>query len=107
MLVNMLGFYVLIVSVVCFWIYCVGGLSVGDIVCIVGVVGFGVGLGFVVVIIGVLCWELVIICGWGCILGLVLLVMLGVLLFWFGWCLCLLWIFCWILVFFNGCVVVL
>ena len=66
---NVLGFHAITASAVRFRIYRAGGLGAGDTARIVGVAGMGVGLGFVVVITGALCWEPAITHGWGRIPG--------------------------------------
>lgn len=83
-LANVLGFHAVTASAVRFRIYRAAGLSAEDTARIVGVAGLGVGLGFVVVITGALCWEPAITHGWGRIPGVALLATLGGLLAWLG-----------------------
>lgn len=81
---NVLGFHAVTASAVRFRIYRAAGLGAEDTARIVGVAGLGVGLGFVVVITGALCWEPAITHGWGRIPGVALLATLGGLLVWLG-----------------------
>ncbi len=79
---NTLGFHALTGSAVRYRIYGAAGLGMGDVARIVSLAGLGVGLGFVVVITGALCWEPHITLGWGRWPGLALLLMLGTGLIW-------------------------
>ena len=79
---NTLGFHAVTGSAVRYRIYAAAGLGAGDIARIVGLAGLGVGLGFVVVITGALCWQPAITHGWGRLPGTLLLVLLAGLLAW-------------------------
>lgn len=62
---NTLGFHAITGGAVRYRVYHASGLEVGDIARIVALAGLGVGMGFVVVITGALCWEPSIARGWG------------------------------------------
>lgn len=79
---NTLGFHAITGTALRYRIYATAGLGTGDIARIVGLAGFGVGLGFVVVIAGALCWQPAITQGWGRLPGAVLLLLLLALLIW-------------------------
>jgi phosphatidylglycerol lysyltransferase len=79
---NTLGFHAITGTALRYRIYATAGLGAGDIARIVGLAGLGVGLGFVVVITGALCWQPAITHGWGRLPGIVLCVLLAALLIW-------------------------
>ncbi len=79
---NTLGFHAITGAALRYRIYATAGLGAGDIARIVALAGFGVGLGFVVVITGALCWQPAITEGWGRWPGAVLLLSLIALLAW-------------------------
>jgi phosphatidylglycerol lysyltransferase len=79
---NTLGFHAITGVALRYRIYAAAGLGTGDIARIVGLAGLGVGLGFVVVIAGALCWQPAITQGWGRLPGVVLLALLLALLIW-------------------------
>jgi phosphatidylglycerol lysyltransferase len=81
---NTLGFHAITGTALRYRIYAAAGIGAGDVARIVGVVGLGVALGFVVVITGALCWQPAITHGWGRLPGALLLLMLAVLLIWLG-----------------------
>ncbi|WP_426701956.1 UPF0104 family protein [Rhodanobacter sp. Col0626] len=79
---NTLGFHAITGVALRYRIYATAGLGTGDIARIVGLAGFGVGLGFVVVVAGALCWQPAITQGWGRLPGVGLLLLLLALLVW-------------------------
>lgn len=79
---NTLGFHAITGTALRYRIYATAGLGTGDIARIIGLAGFGVGLGFVVVIAGALCWQPAITQGWGRLPGVGLLLLLLALLIW-------------------------
>ncbi len=81
---STLGFHALTGTALRYRIYASAGLGGGDTARIVGVAGLGVGLGFVVVLSGALCWQPAITHGWGRLPGIVLAVLLAALLAWLG-----------------------
>ncbi|MHB1057440.1 MAG: UPF0104 family protein [Rhodanobacter sp.] len=80
---NTLGFHAITGTALRYRIYATAGLGAGDIARIVSLAGFGVGLGFAVVIAGALCWQPEITRGWGrwpgLALALLLVAMVGLL----------------------------
>ena len=62
---NTLGFHAITGTALRYRIYATAGLGASDIARIVALAGFGVGLGFTVVITGALCWQPAITQGWG------------------------------------------
>lgn len=81
---NALGFHAITGTAIRFRIYAAAKLSAADVAGIVALAGVGVGLGFVVVITGALCWQPAITHGWGRLPGIALLASLLALLFWLG-----------------------
>lgn len=81
---NALGFHAVTGTAIRFRIYSAARLSAADVAGIVALAGLGVGLGFVVVITGALCWQPAITEGWGRLPGFMLLAALLALLFWLG-----------------------
>jgi uncharacterized membrane protein YbhN (UPF0104 family) len=81
---NVLGFHAITGTALRFRIYATASVSAADVAAIVALVGLGVGMGFVVVITGALCWQPAITHGWGRLPGVLLLVMLLALLWWLG-----------------------
>jgi phosphatidylglycerol lysyltransferase len=79
---NALGFQAVTGSAVRYRIYASKGLAAADVARIVGLAGLGVGLGFVTVVAGALCWQPVITHGWGRWPGGALLLLMMVLLVW-------------------------
>ena len=79
---NMLGFHAVTGTALRYRIYATAGLGASDIARIVALAGFGVGLGFTVVITGALCWQPAITQGWGRWPGMALLLSLIALVAW-------------------------
>lgn len=81
---NALGFHAVTGTAIRFRVYAAAKASAADVAGIVALAGLGVGLGFVVVITGALCWQPAITHGWGRLPGVLLLASLLALLFWLG-----------------------
>jgi phosphatidylglycerol lysyltransferase len=81
---NTLGFHAITGTALRYRLYAAEGIGAGDVARIVGVVGLGVALGFVVVITGALCWQPAITHGWGRLPGTLLVLALVALLIWLG-----------------------
>lgn len=79
---NTLGFHAITGAALRYRIYVRAGLGAGDIARIVALAGFGVGLGFAVVVTAALCWQPEITRGWGRWPGAALLLALLTLLAW-------------------------
>ena len=79
---NTLGFHALTGTALRYRISASAGLGAGDVARVVGLAGLGVGLGFVVVIAGALCWQPAITHGWGRLPGILLVLLLAILLLW-------------------------
>jgi len=79
---NTLGFHAITGTALRYRIYATAGLGASDIARIVALAGFGVGLGFTVVITGALCWQPAITQGWGRWPGAALLLLLVALVVW-------------------------
>ncbi len=77
---NTLGFHAITGTALRYRLYAAEGIGAGDVARIVGVVGLGVALGFVVVITGALCWQPAITHGWGRLPGTLLVLALVALL---------------------------